>query len=66
MPDEALQVIKYTIEPQIAAEDKKKLWIRNEEIIRLHYTETMGSSLMVQIDLNFRTAITNSHETVQD
>ena len=44
--DEALQVIRYTIEPQIAAEDKKKPWIWMERL-RLHYTGTVGSSLMV-------------------
>ena len=27
MPDEALQVIRYTIEPQITAADKKKPWV---------------------------------------
>ena len=45
MPDEALQVIRYTIEPQIANNDKNKPWIWMQKL-REHYTGTVGSSLM--------------------
>ena len=37
MPDEALQVIRYTTEPQISAEDRNKPWVWMEKL-REHYT----------------------------
>jgi len=37
MRNEALQVIRYTIEPQIANDDKAKPWIWMAKL-RLHYT----------------------------
>jgi len=40
MPDEALQVVRYTIELQIDNADKKK------EKLRTHCTHTSGSTLM--------------------
>ena len=45
MPDEALQVIRYTIEPQIVLDDRAKpcLWM---EQLRLHYTGSTGSSFL--------------------
>ena len=45
MPDEALQVIRYTIEPQIANDDRAKPWIWMEKL-RLHYTGSTGSSFL--------------------
>ena len=45
MPDEALQVIRYTIEPQIAIDDRAKPWIWMEKL-RLHYTSSTGSSFL--------------------
>ena len=45
MLDEALQVIHYTIEPQIADDDRKKPWIWMDKL-RLHYTGSIGSSLL--------------------
>ena len=45
MPDEALQVIHYTIDPQIDANDKTKHWVWMEKL-KQHYTGTTGSSLM--------------------
>jgi len=37
MPDEALQVVRYTIELQIDNADKKKPWVWMEKL-RTHYT----------------------------
>lgn len=45
MPDEALQVIRYTIEPQIAIDDRAKPWIWMEKL-RLHYTGSTSSSFL--------------------
>ena len=45
MPDEVLQVIRYTIELQIAIDDRGKPWIWMEKL-RLHYTGSTGSSLL--------------------
>ena len=45
MPDEALQVIRYTIEPQIAIDNRAKPWIWMEKL-RLHYTGSTGSSFL--------------------
>lgn len=43
VPDEALQVIRYTIEPQIEAADKHKPWIWMAKL-RDHYVGSTGSS----------------------
>ena len=48
LPDEALQVVRYTIEPQISADDKKKPWILMEKL-RTHYTGSAGSTLMTDV-----------------
>lgn len=45
MPDEALQVIRYTIEPQIAIDDRAKQWIWMEKL-HLHYTGSTSSSFL--------------------
>ena len=45
MPDEPLQVIRYTIEPQIPEGDKKKPWVWMQKL-RTHYTGSIGSTLM--------------------
>ena len=45
MPDDALQVIRYTIQPQIAADDRNKPWIWMDKL-RLHHTGSIGSSLL--------------------
>ena len=45
MPDEALQVIRYMIDPQIRIADKKKPWIWMSKL-REHFTGSMGSSQM--------------------
>jgi hypothetical protein len=64
LPDEALQVLRYTIEPQISEVDKKKPWIWMERL-RLHYTGTIGSSLMVD-RFKFWSSSQDLYETVQD
>ena len=43
MPDEALQVIRYTIDPQIPVEDKQKLWVWMDRVCA-HYTCVTSSS----------------------
>ena len=45
MPDEALTVIQYTIEPQIDAGDRNKPWIWMKKL-RQHYTGTEATSIM--------------------
>ena len=64
MPDEALQVIRYTIEPQIATGDKKKPWEWMNKL-RTHYTGSSGSSLMTN-RFKFWHSSQNAHESVQD
>ena len=64
MPDEALQVIRYTIEPQIAADDQKKPWIWMEKL-RLHYTGSIGSSLLAD-RFKFWNTQQSPHESVQE
>ena len=64
MPDEALQVIRYTIEPQIPAEDRKKPWIWMDKI-RLHYIGSIGSSLLTD-RFKFWNTHQNAHESVQE
>ena len=63
MPDEALQVIRYTIEPQIDDGDKKP-WILIEKL-KLHYTGSTDSSLLTD---RFRIWISHQlpHESIQD
>ena len=64
MPDEALQVIRYTIEPQIPVADKKKPWVWMQKL-RTHYTGSIGSSLMTD-RFQFWHSSQNNHESVQD
>lgn len=64
MPDEALQVIRYTIEPQIAADDQKKPWIWMDKL-RLHYTGSIGSSLLAD-RFKFWNTQQSPHESVQE
>lgn len=64
MPEKALQVIRYTIEPQIPAGDKKKPWVWMNHL-RTHYTGSSGSTLMTD-RFKFWHASQNSHESVQD
>ena len=45
MPDETLQVIRYSIEPQIPVADKAKPWVWMDRL-RIHYTGTATSSLL--------------------
>ena len=63
MPDEALQVIRYTMEPQIADEDKNKPWIWMAKL-RHHYTGSTGSSLMAD-RIKFWCLYQSPNETVQ-
>lgn len=64
MPDEALQVIRYTIEPQITADDQKKPWIWMDKL-RLHYTGSIGSSLLAD-RFKFWNTQQSPHESVQE
>ena len=64
MPDEALQIIRYTIEPQIAAADKNKPWVWMQKL-REHYTGSIGSSLMTD-RFKFWQSSQSSSESVQD
>ena len=64
LPDEALSVLRYTIEPQIIPEDKKKPWIRMEKL-RSHYTGTSGSSLSSG-RFKFWTSSQTQHESIQE
>ena len=63
LPDEALQVIRYTIEPQIEAADKIKPWIWMEKL-RSHYTASGNSVLSDRYA--FWNATQTSQEKVQD
>ena len=62
-PDEALSVLRYTIGPQIAADDKKKPWIWMEK--RAHYTDTTGSSLLTD-RFKFWTSSQALHGSIQE
>ena len=64
MPDEALQVIRYTIEPQIPEGDKKKPWVWMQKL-RTHYTGSIGSTLMKD-RFKFWHSAQNLHKSVQD
>ena len=64
LPDEALSVLRYTIEPQIIPEDKKKPWIWMEKL-RSHYTGTSGSSLLSD-RFEFWTSSQTQHESIQE
>ena len=64
MPDEALQVIRYTIKPQILADDRQKPWIWMDQL-RLHYTGSVGSLLLAD-RFKFWNTQQSPHESVQD
>jgi hypothetical protein len=64
MPDEALQVIRYSIEPQIPEGDKKKPWVWMQKL-RTHYTGSTGSTVMTD-RFKFWHSAQNIHEPVQD
>lgn len=64
MPEEALQVIRYTIEPSIQEGDKKKPWIWMERL-RTHYSGTTGSTPMID-RFKFWHASQNQCETVKE
>ena len=64
MPDEALQVIRYTIDPQIRIADKKKLWIWMSKQ-REHFTGSIGNSQMTD-RFKFWHSSQSLHESVQD
>ena len=64
LPDEALQLVRYTIEPQISAADKNKPWVWMEKL-RAYYTSSTGSSLMAD-RFKFWSIYQSPHETVQD
>ena len=64
-PDEPLQVIRYTIEPQIAADDRNKPWIWMDKL-RLHYTGSIGSSLLLADRFKFWNTQQGPHESVQE
>ena len=64
MPDEALQVIRYSIEPQIPVADKAKPWVWMDRL-RIHYTGTATSSLLTD-RFTFWLATQGTHESIQD
>ena len=64
LPDEALSVLRYTIEPQIPADDKKKPWVWMN-CLRAHYTGTTGSSLLTD-RFKFWTSSQAPNETIQE
>ena len=64
LPDEALSVLRYTIEPQIPNDDKKKPWVWMEKL-RAHYTGSTGSSLLTD-RFKFWTSSQTSHESIQE
>ena len=64
LPDEALSVLRYTIEPQIPNDDKKKAWVWMEKL-RAHYTGSTGSSLLTD-RLKFWTSSQTSHGSIQE
>ena len=64
MPDEALQIIRYTVEPQIPTADKNKPWVWMEKL-KTHYTGSIGSSLMTD-RFRFWQSVQSTSESVQD
>ena len=64
LPDEALSVLRYTIEPQIPADDKKKPWVWMN-CLRAHYTGTTGSSLLTD-RFKFWTSSQAPNESIQE
>lgn len=64
MPDEALQVIRYTIEPQIPDDDKKKPWIWMQRL-KTHYTGSSTSSMLTD-RFKFWNNVQGTQESIQD
>jgi hypothetical protein len=64
MSDEALSVIRYTIEHQIGEADKNKPWIWLGRL-RIHYTGAIESSLLID-RLKFWNTSQSRDESVQD
>ena len=63
LPDEALSVLRYTIEPQISTVDKKKPWVWMGKL-RAHFTGSTGSSLLTD-RFKFWMSSQASHESIQ-
>ena len=63
LPD-GLSVLRYTIDPQIGPDDKKKPWIWMDNL-RAHYTDTSGGSLLTD-RFKFWTSSQASHESIQE
>ena len=59
LPDEASSVLRYTIEPQIPNDDKKKPWVWMEKLCA-HYTSSTGNSLLTDC-FKFWTSFQTSH-----
>ena len=64
LPDDALQVIRYTIEPQIPDSDKKKPWIWMKKLHE-HYVGIAGHTLMAD-RFQFWNIYQTNHETIQE
>ncbi len=64
LPDEALSVLRYTIEPQISADDKTKPWIWMDKL-RAHYAGSTGSSLLTD-RFKFWTSSQAPNESIQE
>ena len=64
MPDEALQVIRYTIEPKIPDADKKKPWVWMDKL-RVHYAGSAATSLLTD-RFKYWTTNQSPYESVQD
>ena len=64
LPDEALFVLRNTIEPQIPTVDKNKPWVWMEKL-RAHYRGFTGSSLLTD-RFKFWMSSQASHESIQE
>ncbi len=64
LPDEALQVVRYTIEPQIPATDKQKPWVWMNKL-REHFTGSTGSSILAN-RYQFWNIEQSPNESIQD
>ncbi len=64
LPDEALSVVRYKIEPEIATTDKEKPWIWMEKL-KIHYTGASGSALLPD-RFKFWHITQKPHESIQE
>lgn len=64
VPDETLQVIRYTIDPQMTDADKKKPWVLMAKL-KQHYTGSHASSVMSD-RFQFWNMTQNNAEPIQD